>query len=960
MERRRRSTFQMRHTIATASLACLLGCMDRSSPVELTAEPIVNGTLATGASHPYAVFLSMTGPSDVVWDCTGTLIEPDVVLTAAHCTVCATGVTAYVLGESLPGQSDGTQPAIAHPAASFSHNAAAFPAAPDCSIDDPEAWGEEISDKLVPGADLAVVHLATPSIAQPMPLLTHPPRGFNPRQDLFGQQITLVGRGWVGMKAGDKDSAHMRYGACDLDSWGSTYGSCDASKIDHEPWTIHLYNETWDKENPVHEAGTAPGDSGGPYIAKVKGIDRVIAVASSGFGVSMSYGAPVFTASNATYLRGALGDTVPVFDTDHDDIDDVADNCPGQANRDQTDRDEDGVGDLCDNCTPMAITGMPAFNKYEGVPAAAYAAFYNPDQANCNQEAELDLLLTEHPEYGSTLPQVTDTDYLLAYGEEPECDDGLVGARHRYLRGDACDPIPCARVETITTDVTDSVEPPGQYNICEANGYGIGACSYEMPAGFWIESITRAADVGNSGAVGLRFCECDGERDTALERRQNCGAATTYNCAIDGSMYSSAGSPWQEVSVGEVATVFGPDQPEVAVQWDFLADLAAWSGVAVPPPPWNLDDGHIVGGPDIGGVLWSRVAFYAGHDMDEPLQNLGFRKNGEIASWYGVADTEIRTIVHWREFPVYRAPFPWEYCGRCTLDMPWTWVLDVERHAVIGVGPEGAQDTGRLFDQVAVQLLGGDGLRVGASEPEYQLGGTSRREVVVDQETQLVIGALSITAGDNEVPVVGSNVGQHGAARASLLAPEPGSLYAYSAVRDELYALASRTGPLLLVWTRDRGWREMSTSGDRLLQPVAMTFRLDEGALYVMDRERAGAPIRLVRLDLDTGIAAVRDSRLVEGSPSAISLSNGRDGHLLVAAAFGATTRLARLDVRPLAPQLVSLASHAGGVTGEARETEAGVAFLVPIEGGILDPRVVSRAAFAPVRTGNPRPIFPR
>ena len=292
--------------------------------------------------------------------------------------------------------------------------------------------------------------------------------------------------------------------------------------------------------------------------------------------------------------------------------------------------------------------------------------------------------------------------------------------------------------------------------------------------------------------------------------------------------------------------------------------------------------------------------------------------------------------------------------------MPWTWVLDVERHAVIGVGPEGAQNTSRLFDQVAVQLLGGDGLRIGASEQEYQLGGTSRREVVVDLETYLVMGALSVGGGDSEVPVVGSIVDQHGAARASLLAPAPGSLYAYSAVRDELYAVdRGRTAPPLLVWTRDRGWREMATSRDRLLQPVAMTFRLDEGALYVLDRERAGAPTRLVRIDLDTGIAAVRDSRLIEGSPSAISLSNGRDGHLLVAAASGATTRLARLDVRPLAPQLVSLASHAGGMTGDARETEAGVAFLVPIE-GVLDPRVVSRAAFEPVRSGNPRPIFPR
>jgi hypothetical protein len=147
--------------------------------------------------------------------------------------------------------------------------------------------------------------------------------------------------------------------------------------------------------------------------------------------------------------------------------------------------------------------------------------------------------------------------------------------------------------------------------------------------------------------------------------------------------------------------------------------------------------------------------------------------------------------------------------------------------------------------------------------------------------------------------------------------------------------------------------------GDRLLQPVAMTFRLAEGALYLLDRERVGSPMRLVRVDLDTGAVEVRDARLVEGSPSAVSLSNGLDGHLLIAATFTSMTRLARVDVRARTPRLVSRADREGGMVGHARETRAGVGFMAPL-GDFFEPRVVPTTAFEPVRDGNPRPIFPR
>jgi hypothetical protein len=244
-----------------------------------------------------------------------------------------------------------------------------------------------------------------------------------------------------------------------------------------------------------------------------------------------------------------------------------------------------------------------------------------------------------------------------------------------------------------------------------------------------------------------------------------------------------------------------------------------------------------------------------------------------------------------------------------------------------------------------------------AAELEPQLAGTARRALTVSSSSFAVTGAIH--QGPGEVPIQGEQLAGL-TARSRAPVPAAGSVLAYSAVRDELYAVAgSRAAAPLLVWTRRDGWTQRALTGDRLLAPVAATFRLDEGALYVLDRDRAGSPIRLVRVDLDTGAVSAREPRLIEGAPDAVSLSIGLDGHLLVAATFAGTTRLARLDVRPGTAQLLARAAGEGGMVGDARETRSGVGFLVRV-GDHLEPRAVPSRAFEPIREGNPRPIFPR
>ncbi|HTE50908.1 MAG TPA: trypsin-like serine protease [Kofleriaceae bacterium] len=939
-----------RRGLPVLALLSVTACVGEPDPEgDLGTNELVNGTLATAASNPYAVFLTSTNTQLTHAYCTGTLIAPDVVLTAAHCLRCKIAIDAYVLGEAI-GQLPGEPPLVAHPASSFGFHPDAFPDGVDCSKD---------HESVMRGADIGIVHLAFPSPISPVPVLLQPPFGFNPVQDLFGQSVTLVGRGLAAEEG--SNAMFMRHGTASLDHWTNetdSGGTCSGSEWEMSPFYLRMVNQTGDEPGLV-EATTLPGDSGGPMLATINGVERVIGVSSGYSGLTSNTHAPVFTFTNAAYIRGELGlDSAAMWDTDGDDVLDSADNCPGQANRDQTDRDGDGIGDLCDNCTPLDELGIPNFYSHDGTPTSAYAAYYNPGQANCNQEAEVDEVLTLHPEYGDSIPDVTDADFIAAFGDDSPCAQGLVAARHQFLRGDACDPIPCARIETITDDVTSEVVPTAPGNQCQVNGYAIGTCRYEMPIGLRVEPKTRPADDGTTGKVGVRFCECDGERDTPLERRQNCAAATTFNCAIDGAQFSSAGSSWKPVDTSPslVTATFGPDRPPVEVGWDFLSDLTAWTGIAVPPPPWTLVGGHIQGGPDIDGIFWSHVAVYGGQPV-EAIDDDGLRSWADIASWYTSADTSIHRVIHWHEIPQYRPAWPWEYCANCTLRLPWAWILDVERVAVAGVGPDGAEDVSALFDPVAAELLGGPGVQVSAAESVPQLAGTALRAVVVDAGNQ-VVGTLDVEPGGG---VTGKKLAaQLTAARARLIAPPAGSPLAFSAVRDQLYALAgNRAAAPLQIWTRERGWQEIALQGERVLQPVSLTFRLEQGALYALDRAETGAPIRLLRIDLDARTTTVVDARLLEGNPAATSLSNGLDGNLLVASTSGTTTRLARLDVRGRASVLVSRAAHEGAMTGDARETSDGVAFLVRRD-AIFDPRLVAGSAFEPVRDGNPRPIFPR
>lgn len=72
--------------------------------------------------------------------------------------------------------------------------------------------------------------------------------------------------------------------------------------------------------------------------------------------LAFSASGDVAVAASALYTSGleAVYSAVGALDTDQDNVSDGNDNCPADANSDQTDSDSDGKGNVCDNCSTVA------------------------------------------------------------------------------------------------------------------------------------------------------------------------------------------------------------------------------------------------------------------------------------------------------------------------------------------------------------------------------------------------------------------------------------------------------------------------------------------------------------------------------------------------------------------------------------------------------------------------------
>ena len=210
---------------------------------------IIGGQPAASGTWPSVAYVELNAP-DASEFCTGTVVAPNVVLTAGHCAVDPNTLSLWspsdyeVITGSVDVDSGGQVSGVSE--------VAAYPGF--------EYFTNEESGGMIADGDAALLHLSTPTSAPSMPLAT-------PTTDASLYE--------VGTAAG-------------IAGWGSTVGGEDAypdtlqygtTVVQSQSWCEDAANEEFDHAPfdtgdqicgiyaPYDDEGTCHGDSGGPLVA---------------------------------------------------------------------------------------------------------------------------------------------------------------------------------------------------------------------------------------------------------------------------------------------------------------------------------------------------------------------------------------------------------------------------------------------------------------------------------------------------------------------------------------------------------------------------------------------------------------------------------------------------------------------------------------------------------------------